>query len=143
VVLGGDPGGRLEGAPDPEEESPARPAGKLSKRELDRDFAEWWDQCPKQEAIDDARRAYERARKGSADRPPATADELLTGMMRYAVRVIGKDPQYIAAPANWLKGGRWKDAPPPTVNGFGHGRPDGSAGAAVALAVLEMVGGDQ
>ncbi len=39
----------------------------------------------------------------------ATSAEILAGASRYAAATVGKDRQYIAHPATWLKAGRWAD----------------------------------
>lgn len=63
------------------------------------EFAEFYAAYPRQEAPDDARRAYRRARA------EATQAEILVGLRRY---VFPAAPEKRPFPAAWLRGGRWK-----------------------------------
>lgn len=69
-------------------------------------FEDWWKFYPRRVGKLDAMRAYAKALK------LATPDELLTGAKLYAQHVAGKDPQYTAHPATWIRAGRWLDEYP-------------------------------
>jgi hypothetical protein len=107
-------GGGLEGAPpmDGKKENKNAAEGEHGER----DFQKFWQQFPKHEGEDGARREYTRLIDAGVN--PA---EITAGAMRYAAAVEGKPAQFVAMPANWLRDGRWKDQPQsgPT-NGNGH-----------------------
>jgi helix-turn-helix protein len=79
------------------------------------EFEQWWIQYPRRVAKAHARRAYEAVRR----KGKATAEELLSGAMRYAAEKAREDPKFTKHPATWLNGQCWLDesAPPPRPNG--------------------------
>jgi hypothetical protein len=76
-------------------------------------FAEFWRHYPLQ--VD--RKAAAAQFDAVLAAGQATAAELVAGAMRYAADRDGKDAQYTAWPANWLKNERWTDGPRPKANG--------------------------
>jgi len=78
-------------------------------------FQDFWQQYPRQEGIDGARREFKQAVAGGTDPKDITA-----GAMRYAATRMGKPEQFTAMPRTWLRDGRWKDKP--SANGGGVNR---------------------
>lgn len=74
-------------------------------------FRRFWDHYPWHAGEDDARAAYVDALRAGAD-----PDDIDAGAQRYRDKPH-RDPRLTMAPANWLKGRRWRDegaaAPPP------------------------------
>jgi Helix-turn-helix domain len=89
----------------------------------DDDFMSWWLQYPRKVAINDARRAYHRV----VESGQATAADLMRGAMRYAAERDGQDQKYTKSPANWLRGGCWRDEPASASSS------NGSAAVAAAM----------
>jgi hypothetical protein len=82
-------------------------ASSRSSQVGDAAFDEFWQAYPKEVGEKAAREAYQRVlKKGSA-----TAPELHAGASRYALEVDGREQQFIAQAANWLRDERWRDAP--------------------------------
>lgn len=70
------------------------------------EFDVWWEAVPIKDDKGDARQAYRAARK------IATAEQLLTGIRRYAAKraaeiAAGDPPQFTKAPYRWLKAEAW------------------------------------
>lgn len=65
-------------------------------------FAEWWEEYPRKDAKDAARKAYAKARKRGA-----SAADLLTGLRLYP---FSPDVQFVPHPATWLNQGRHESA---------------------------------
>ncbi|MGY2982660.1 helix-turn-helix domain-containing protein [Bradyrhizobium sp. USDA 4508] len=79
-------------------------------------FEEFWQQYPRREGEDGARREFERRAAAGVD-PRA----MISGAMRYAAAVMGKPDDFVMMPVNWLRDGRWKDTPKaPQLNDARH-----------------------
>ncbi len=70
-------------------------------------FDDWWRLCPRKVGKGAARGAYKAAARKT------DTETLRLGIMRYAMEVGGKDPQFICHPATWLRGERWLDEDEP------------------------------
>jgi hypothetical protein len=87
----------------------AKKAGKPKRdpAETARAFGEWYAEYPKHVARPRAEKAFAAAIE------IASVGELILGARAYAESVRGKDKQYIAHPATWLRDQRWQDQPVP------------------------------
>jgi len=72
---------------------------------LDGEFEEWWELYPRKDGKADALAAYVTAR-GAVSR-----DELHAATQAYALLNITTPKAFVKAPAGWLRGKRWEDAP--------------------------------
>lgn len=86
------------------------PRGKATQRE----FEDFWSECPRKVGKDAAARKYVAARRQT------DAETLLDAMRRYAASVAGGDREFIVHPATWLHQGRWKDELPNPEQLNGH-----------------------
>lgn len=86
------------------EENPPPPPLAGGRTEVREDFKKFYEVFPKHVGEDDAYRKYRVARR------TVDAVTLLVAAKAYAEATREKDPQYVACPATWLRGGRWKDA---------------------------------
>jgi hypothetical protein len=84
----------------------ARRATPVSRDESEKDFDEWYRAYPRHDDRGHGLKAYIAARK----KPGVTKELLLAGARGYAEEKSGTEKQYIALPATWLNGERWKDA---------------------------------
>lgn len=80
------------------------------------EFQAFYDAYPRKKSPGDARKAFTAARK------KASAEEIMAGLAQFVVSVKGKEAKFIAYPATWLNGERWRDEPD-APSGRGHGRP--------------------
>ena len=94
------------------EPSQAKPAGKSVDRQLDEEFANWWKQYPRKVDKGHAQLAYFRVRRTGK----ATADELLSGVLRYSASVTHKEARFIKHAQTWLNGQCWLDEPEPAFD---------------------------
>lgn len=88
--------------------APGGRVAKVYRLEEERAFAAFWEAYPAaaRTAPDYARAAYRKALRAGA-----APERILAALRREKWR---DDPRYIAAPANWLKGGSWRlDTPEP------------------------------
>lgn len=83
-----------------------RADARVSEREIDREFAEFWSAYPRREGRGDALKAFRAARQ------KASAAEILKGARRYAAARAGEDGQYTKTPGPWLRAEKWLDEPP-------------------------------
>jgi len=72
-------------------------------------FEQWWRTYPRRVGKKAARISYDRIVRNQI----ATAEELLTGALRYAAERSNENPRYTKHPAAWLDDERWTDEPPP------------------------------
>jgi hypothetical protein len=86
------------------ENPPPPPRSAGGRTEVREDFRKFYEVFPKHVGEDDAYRKYRVARR------TVDAVTLLVAAKAYAEATREKDPQYVACPATWLRGGRWKDA---------------------------------
>jgi hypothetical protein len=86
-------------------------APRAKPKDLTADFEAFWLQYPRKVSKGAAASAYAKARKG------ATADEILTGAMRYAALRSDQDPTYTKHGASWLNQKCWLDEPEPARAG--------------------------
>ncbi|MDI4663844.1 helix-turn-helix domain-containing protein [Xanthobacter autotrophicus] len=91
----------------PHDPAPPCAPSRMKVDEFGEDFTEWFNQYPKREGCDGARREYAAARHRGA-----TAGDLLNGVLRFAAACQGKEARFITMPAYWLRDGRWRDDPP-------------------------------
>lgn len=89
-----------------EKEPPYSPPRGADHDDIDAEFVIWYQAFPRHVAIAAARKAYVTARK------LVDAATLLKRCEAYAVECRGKEPQFIAHPATWLRAERWKDEAP-------------------------------
>lgn len=68
--------------------------------EIEDRFDEFWQQYPRRDGKQDARKAWAQVTK------KVDAQTILDGLAAYAFR---PDPQFIPMPASWLRGQRWED----------------------------------
>jgi hypothetical protein len=71
----------------------------------DPEFDTFWQSYPKHVDKGHARTAWRAAIR------KAEPEAIVAGARRYAAERAGKDPQYTAGPATWLRGERWADEP--------------------------------
>jgi len=100
---------RLEGAPPGEIKKDAPKFGDIPPVD-EKQFQEFWRQFPNHENEDDARRAYTAAIAKGVDHKT-----IMAGVLRYAECATNRRADFIAKPANWLRGERWKENPQPNV----------------------------
>lgn len=81
------------------------PASAALRRERDREFEEFWKLVPKKRDKEHARKAFLAARRS------ASFEQIIEGLHRHRLEVVGTDQQYIPFPATWLNGKRWLDEP--------------------------------
>jgi hypothetical protein len=74
---------------------------------LDQAFETWWRQYPRKVDKGAARRAFRRVLMKNV----ATFDELMAGVMRYAMERTGEDPIYTKHAATWLNAESWSNEP--------------------------------
>jgi hypothetical protein len=70
-------------------------------------FARWWVQYPRKVDKGTAQKAFKRV----LQKKIATFDELMAGVMRYAMERTGEDPQFTKHPATWLNAEAWGNEP--------------------------------
>lgn len=68
-------------------------------------FSEFWQHYPRKVAKRTAETAYQHARERASEA------EIIAGVLRYAAHTEGTEEKFIAHPATWLNGDRWKDQP--------------------------------
>jgi uncharacterized protein YdaU (DUF1376 family) len=92
---------------DRDKESPPTPRkrGAGISSQIAGEFETWWPHYPNRVDRGHAIKAFARARE------TATLEDLIAGAKRYAALVAGKEATFIAMPATWLNGERWKDEP--------------------------------
>lgn len=73
------------------------------------DFERFWEQYPKKTDRGTARKIFDRIVSDGL----ATADDLLSGAMRYSAVRMGEETRYTKSAANWLEGECWRDEPVP------------------------------
>jgi hypothetical protein len=97
--------------PDTADTPKKKSAPRAKPKDLTAEFEAFWLQYPRKVSKGAAATAYAKARKG------ATADELLTGAMRYAALRSDQDPTYTKHGASWLNQKCWLDEPEPARAG--------------------------
>ena len=104
-------GGEEEGAPlftaaAADTPPPPRTAKRTDDR-LTKDFETFWTAYPKQEGWASAKQEFCRL----VENGEAAAADLIDGAERYAaaMKAVGKEARWIAAPGNWLKREQWRD----------------------------------
>ena len=103
-----------------EDKSSFRLNGKLTDRELDREFDDFWPIYPRRVGKQGALAEYRLVRRRGT---PAV--EIREGARRYAERRRGEDEQFTAHPKTWLHNGRWADETPSQMNVTMPDRPEG------------------
>lgn len=81
-----------------------------SRASLEREHEEFWKIVPNKKSKGQSLKAYVKARKDGA-----TAEDLASGMRRYAAERSGQDPKFTKHPATWLNGKCWLDDSAPSV----------------------------
>lgn len=74
--------------------------------EVEREFAEWYEEYPRKRGRGQALKAYKGARKKIG------ADVLLAKLRQQIPTLTAKGDEYVPYPATWLNGERWDDEPP-------------------------------
>jgi hypothetical protein len=106
--------------PDTDTDTDTREAkASLSESAIKNEFIDWYLEYPRKESKAAAEKAYIKARK------KATAEELLSGAVRYAADP-NREAQYTKLPSTWLNAGCWEDGPLPPRTPQGGMRPTGS-----------------
>ena len=67
------------------------------------EFDEFWASYPRRKEKFRAHTAYNKARKFG------THEQIMKGVHRYSVEVMGKDQRFTKHPATWLNAGCWLD----------------------------------
>jgi hypothetical protein len=70
-------------------------------------FARWWSQYPRKVDKGTARKAFKRV----LAKKIVKFDELMAGVMRYAMERTGEDPQFTKHPTTWLNAESWTNEP--------------------------------
>lgn len=72
-------------------------------------FASFWSTYPRKEGRRKAELAFAKILASGK----ATVDELIHGVVRFALAQRGQEQRYIPLPVNWLRDERWRDEPTP------------------------------